>query len=70
MRENSVLRRLSPKKKVTTKLTRPAPLPEPYVAPKVNSTTCHKCGMEFETGKAYGYSCSNTGCPVQPTVVA
>ena len=31
-------------------------------------TRCNVCGMYFEHGKAYGYVCSNYGCPTRITL--
>lgn len=31
--------------------------------PQVKGHSCRVCGMFFEVGKAYGYSCGNSNCP-------
>jgi hypothetical protein len=39
------------------------PLPEQKEIPRPKGRQCGECGMKFEYGKAYGFSCGNTRCP-------
>ena len=39
-----------------------APLPKQQDRPR--GRQCGECGMKFDYGVAYGYSCSSTRCPM------
>lgn len=30
---------------------------------------CGKCGMKFDHGKAYGYVCNRSDCPIPPKII-
>jgi hypothetical protein len=32
--------------------------------PRDKGVQCGACGMKFDHGKAYGYSCNRTDCPI------
>lgn len=38
-----------------------APIPTPADPPR--GKQCGECGMKFDYGTSYGYSCPNTRCP-------
>lgn len=46
----------------------PTPVPTPRPYPWKNGTTCAKCGMFFEYGKAYGYACVQYPCAMQVNI--
>ena len=31
---------------------------------RIRGSKCGECGMKFETGKAYGFCCQNSQCPM------
>lgn len=37
--------------------------PTPFNSPRVEATTCNKCGRVFEYGKVYNLVCGIPGCP-------
>lgn len=38
------------------------------IVPGKSGIKCGECGMVFEDGKAYAYSCMNSRCPVFPQI--
>lgn len=41
---------------------------KPWPKVEEKGIQCGKCGMKFEYGKAYGFSCPNLDCPCQMKV--